>query len=911
MFQPSLDEILFSTPKSSVVATKVPLREGTTEARPASSQWGELRLVDPSDTRFSTKERNAINNALSGAWNSNDPVRWILVRARAEFLGFTARRYAAEIGLASHSLITKEQKGGDNVSPSSYSHFFQDWERRSAEDPQRGRDFARASKLLMHHLLGKEYFGLAGLVTRWQCRIGAHDFTRLTDLDPKLLSGYRAHGYNPHFGQLIDIARRAGLLVSADAGAVWSHPVVVEARREFLRASLHCGRSPSTTLLRCAMELHGDRPTEENIKRGYSILKESERRMILRYDRLPEPLFERLIDVVVKRGLLPENERGRLLAISASERRRTARSLDTQSIKVVQSRMKAIGLSNTSLLALFEGSRQADRREALEHLRRGLQRIDESSRVFPFGVIAWVVAQSGGELKKILVARRGEIQRSYRKRFGTTISHESIERKIWGLSEADLKNAGGDTRAAALEKIAKLGVPAKQRLLQRAFMDPQALVTEALAMFPHNVLGSHARSSAEMLSRIASGEVHPHRDLYRRIVEASRIPFHPVLDLLWYDSHASRYQPISSKTEFGVMQCKIIDALIAARAENQQALLLQHATQAEAQRAARMLLKLERSVDMPLIVFQELLGYMGITKGALESTTIAHLMRVKKYPEAIASWYREGMVGADPSLEEAARTILEQSKGAIKEMMTLLPEAPIELMRLAESLLANSPAQESSARQRVVEAARSLLSVFPGASIKDLEVARTLVAKASSLEPAVQFAWSRSGRAPTKSGSLHIEPTTSTGTRISLQTAAQIPSAIHCPIELQNMLTSGSFRILSQLDHSELSDPWSGAILKAERGVSADDVKLIAETLLPKLLPALSLKPGIADNVLRWQRALWDTRKSAAEVVDSLRTRWRELLNSSGTPVVISETPMGIIDAAIVAASAFRKKVKR
>ena len=125
------------------------------------------------------------------------------------------------------------------------------------------------------------------------------------------------------------------------------------------------------------------------------------------------------------------------------------------------------------------------------------------------------------------------------------------------------------------------------------------------------------------------------------------------------------------------MQCKIIDALIAARAENQQALLLQHATQAEAQRAARMLLKLERSVDMPLIVFQELLGYMGITKGALESTTTAHLMRVKKYPEAIASWYREGMVGADPSLEEAARTILEQSKGAIKEMMTLLPEAPI------------------------------------------------------------------------------------------------------------------------------------------------------------------------------------------------------------------------------------------
>lgn len=125
------------------------------------------------------------------------------------------------------------------------------------------------------------------------------------------------------------------------------------------------------------------------------------------------------------------------------------------------------------------------------------------------------------------------------------------------------------------------------------------------------------------------------------------------------------------------------------------------------------------------------------------------------------------------------------------------------------------------------------------------------------------------------------------------------------------MLASDSFRILSQMDHSDVSDPWSGAILRSERGVSADDVKHIAEVLLPKLLPALSLKPGIADNLLRWQRALWNKGKTAREVVELLRARRAELLKSSETSVVISETPMGIIDAAIVAASAFRKKVRR
>jgi hypothetical protein len=911
MSHSSLEEILFSNPRRSAVATTSSSRVVTPQERSAAPQWGELRLVDPSDRRFSTKERNALNDALRSAWNSNDPVRWILVRARAEFLGFTARRYAPEIGLAPHSLVTKEQKGGENVSPSSYSHFFQDWERRSAEDSQRGRDFSRASKLLMHQLLGKDYFGLAGLVTRWQCRVGAQEFARRTDLDPKLLSGYRAHGFNPHFGQLIDIARRAQLIVSNEAESVWNHPVVVEARREFLRVSQRCGRSPSTTLLRCAIELHGDRPTEENIKRGYSLLTEQERRMLLRYDRLPVHLFERLVDIVVKRGLLPAEERDRLLGICKSENRRSSRGADLQSIKILQSRMKVIGLTNSSLLALFEGSEGTDRREAMEHLRRGVQRIDESSRVFPFGVVAWVVAQNSSELKKILISRRDEVQRSYRKRFGTAISEESVERKIWGLTEAELSSAGGDARKAAMKKVLKLGIPAKQRLLQRVFLTPQAFVTHALAMFPHNTLGSQARSSAEMLARIASGEVHPHRELYKRIVEASRIPFQASLDLLWYDSHASHHPRAETKTEFGAMQCAIIDALVAARAEHQQALLLKYATPPEAQRAARELLKLERSADIPLVLFQELLGYMGIVKGTPESSTIAHLMRAKKYPEGIVSWYREGMVDAEQNLRDAAACILEGARWPIKDMVIALPADPLEVMELSEKVAQGAASRASTPQQRIIEAARALLHVFPGASIADLEVARDRIAKASSLEPAIQFAWSRSGRAPTKSGSLHIEPTTSTGTPISLQTAAQIPSAIHCPRELSTMLASDSFRILSQMDHSDVSDPWSGAILRSERGVSADDVKHIAEVLLPKLLPALSLKPGIADNLLRWQRALWNKGKTAREVVELLRARRAELLKSSETSVVISETPMGIIDAAIVAASAFRKKVRR
>ncbi len=293
----SLHDVLFSPFKNGsnvgrekpVIAAKDPH---------AVSLWGELRLVSPEDARFSTKERVALNNALQSAWDSKDPVRWILVRTRAELLGLTANRYASEIGMASHSLVTKEQKGGANVSPSSFSIFFQDWENRSHSDAQNGHHFSRAAKLLMHQLLGHSYFGIPGLVTRWQCRVGAAEFERRTKLDSKLLSNYRTQGFNPHFSELLDIARHAELLTDATDSSLWSHPTVVEARREFLHQSLRRGRSLSTTLLRCSLELMGERPTDANIRQRYPFLKEQERKMLLCYDLLPIPLFETLINAV-------------------------------------------------------------------------------------------------------------------------------------------------------------------------------------------------------------------------------------------------------------------------------------------------------------------------------------------------------------------------------------------------------------------------------------------------------------------------------------------------------------------------------------------------------------------------------------------------------------------------------------
>lgn len=838
-------------------------------------------------------------------------MRWILVRARAELLGLTANRYAAEIGMASHSLITKEQKGGENVSPSSFSLFFRDWEERSRSDSQHGRQFSRASKLLMHALLGKKYLGIPGLITRWQCRIGAAEFEQRTKLDPKLVCNYRTHGFNPHFSDLLTIARSAKLLTTPQKASLWRDPTVVEARREFLHASLRRGRSLSTTLLRCALELTGERPTDENIARTYPFLKEQERKMLLRYDLLPVPLFEVLIQSVVDRGHLRPAEAQRLRRFCVNEHKRAPSSSGDQSTKAIEKRQRSEGLPNVKLAALFEGLIRPDGGDPLEHLRRGIQQVDESSRLIPFGVVAFILAENPKELKKIIQSRRKDLQRVHLKRFGTPISDESIERKIWGLSDADIKSSGNDVHAAVLQRVMSLGVPVKQKLMRRFVMAPREFVTTALAIFPVNTLGQQAQSSAPMLGRIASGDTYPHRSLYKRVVEASCASFSPTLELLWYDGYASQYKAPAGKTEFGAIQCRVIDSIVAARGENQRHLLLRHSTLQEAQRAARELLKLERGSDIPLAIFHEVLGHFGIARDLAEWSAITALVKAKSYPVAIASWFREGMPWASSELREGAQRILEGPQLSIKERLAELPADPAELLELRARWANASKATDQTPIEQSIEDCCHLLRVFPGASIADLELARGELRKGSPREVAIEFSWSRCTQIPTKDGALYIEPTTQTGARISRETAATIANAIHCPPELASVLGQNSLVILRKLDGMDVSDPWSGAILRPERGVSPDDVQKLSEVLFPVLLPALSLKEGIAENLLRWQRALWSCKGAAEEVVKGIRDRRAALAKSPGQLPSAATTPMAILDAAILVASAYRKKLKR
>lgn len=910
MPQASITDVLFSPVKN---RSDLECDKPTTAAEPPknASLWGELHLIAAEDARFSTKERNALNDALRNAWNSNDPVRWILVRARAELLGLTANRYAAEIGMASHSLITKEQKGGGNVSPSSFSLFFQDWERRSHSDARNGHLFSRAAKLLMHQLLGKTYFGIPGLVTRWQCRVGAAEFERRTKLDPKLLSNYRTHGFNPHFSELLDIARRAELLTGATGTSLWSHPTVVETRREFLHQSLHRGRSLSTTLLRCALELHGERPTDANIRKRYPFLKEQERKMLLRYDLLPTSLFEALLNGIVEQGSLRPEEADRLRAIRSKEHQRTSSAPRERSIKAIEKRQLIEGLPTVKLAALFEGFIRAEGGELSEHVRRAIQRVDESSRTVPFGIVAFVLAENPKELKGILHARRAELAQAYLKRFGTHISAESIERRVWGLSDSDIRSAGDDIHAAALHKVVKLGVPVKQKLMRRFVMPPSEFVAAALELFPHNNLGHTAQSSAEMLGRIATGDVYPHRSLYKRIVEAAQASLSAALDLLWYDRYATQYKAPARKTEFGAIQCRILDSLVAARGENQRQLLLHYSNPLQAQRASRELLKLERSADIPLATFHEILGYLGIGRDSPEMSAITALTKTKSYPVAIASWFREEMIGASPELRDAARGILTGPELSIQKEIANLPTDPAELLELRSHWALGSPIARRTPLEATIEDSRHLLRTFPGASLADLERARRELSLEGPRTAAVEFAWSRCAHIPTKEGALYIEPTTTTGARISRQTAAAIARAIHCPAELVAVLQGDSLVILKHLDHVDCSDPWSGAVLRPERMVSPEDIKQLSEVLLPVLLPALSLKDGVAENLLRWQKALWSHPRGADEVVQGIRNRQLTLATAHGQPPNPSTTPMGILDAAIVVASAYRKRLKR
>lgn len=725
MSQQIVDPIIFVAPKDAEPASRITLSERALRGNEAL--WGQLRLIPPESTEVSTKERIAINRALEVAYNSKDPVRWLLVKTRGELLQMSSKQYAPELGLAPHSLITKEKKGGGEVAASTYSPFFQDWAKRAKEDPVRGTEFARMYKFLMFHLLREDYFGVAGLVRQWQCHVGAPEFAKRTGIDPKIIHNHKKLGFNPSFGELVDISKKAGLLSTKKLAELWRDPTVVQARRCFVSESIKRGRALSTVLVRCAMELVAESATDDAMHRSFPLLSQKERRSVLNYEVLEAKTYSRLVSELVKRGVLDKDEGMRLAEIRAKESKRPQSRGVEKSVKVLNKKMREQGFDSTVLRNLL-GELPVSDREALSHIRAALNSPGESSRVTPFGILACLVAEGKDELKEILQARRAEIRDYHRKRFGTETSPDSIERKIWGLDRGDIERAGGDVREAAREKVRGIALPALRLLLSRGVSEPREFVAQALRDLPHNDLAARASSSAPMLARIAAGETYPHLALYRRIVTAAHAALTPQSELQWFDALSRRFNPENSKSEFGQMQSRIVASIIAARGESKSALLAQHANGADAARAIRTLQRLERDRDIPIVLFKDVISSFGIEEHAPDGAAIRYLLQAKSYPRAILTWYQDGMPCATTEVREAAHRVFTSKVAAIVERLTGLPDNLPGLLSIREK---RSPRYTSSGDAAIktqddliVEATLTLVRVFPGASISHVEAVR-------------------------------------------------------------------------------------------------------------------------------------------------------------------------------------------
>ncbi len=691
------------------------------------------RVRKPSGIRGS-QISNAMNNALQEAAASKDPLRWLLVYMRVKVIKMSCKRYAEQLGMRSHSLVTKEKKGIDgNPLSATYFRHLQDWDTRARSSAKNRQTFKKAIRALKNLLINEEEGTPARLLTEWQVHFGAEKFTEATGLDPSKMYLRKKYGEFITFGKFLKIAEQLNLVDLKEPGKTWSNERIREAKRVCFHDGRRQGRSASSLQLSFALEVAGidfNLSSLQNNLRG--CLDENKVRQLFTYDTLPKEACEAVLSLLQQRGVIDSKCSEKILRFNAIDHRRIEQQQLLERIPWTSSQdqiyqiMMEQQIDHEFVARLIYGDISSQRRPKINTVRLSILDQGRYSLQAPFGLIALLVCRTQDEFSQVMDAKRKELHLEFARRpERAPDAEQAIEYKLWGLEFSKLERLD---REAWLAKVKdQIGLIARKPLARfnsGILNSPTKVASFFLEGFSNVPFGDRTGFSVPRLKNLAHGRI-PYMPLedFKRLVTNSGHQFSPLSGLIWRLSLDNR--PCPNKSQLGLMQLRIFNGLIVNNGVSQTELLSHCKDKPLSDKAARNLLALrdDKAADIHKEKYKEILAAAAIDdRTPLLLANINTLLKSKSYSQVIAQWALSGFDGVDDSIKaQLSNFFALDVRKDLKDLLNLDRDFEANL-RLRRALSSGFDKEDSSYKKlELFESCFAhLMNYFPGVAPEDI-----------------------------------------------------------------------------------------------------------------------------------------------------------------------------------------------
>jgi hypothetical protein len=405
----------------------------------SSTFFAELKLIGRDEFSGTERTRVALNSGLQRAWDQENPVSWILAKARCEILRLAPHEYSAKMKGLSHSTLSHLENHRDFASarynPETIHRVIRGWERLARTKQYRHvkPEIDQAISDLLDCLTFDQKTPLFQLLMRWRYRLGPRAFDTATGLNYKQLWARGNTGVVSPFREILDHGRRLSLIPSKGTLVELNgNPFFQEARDAWTQDSLRLGRKPPLIDLHVFMDCGGLEVDAHSLRSRGVVIQTRTVEAIRNFRMCPWNKVKRLCMFLCEKGVISDDDLSHLRSSWQSHwSTRTASFEDKLWRKLQQSSL------DTRRIAEVMGIGTDDVYKPSLPVFRAIK-YGEGSKWIASGTLAHILVANDRERERLLNQKRDELSYARNVRGSGIDSPVAIERELWALKYEDL-----------------------------------------------------------------------------------------------------------------------------------------------------------------------------------------------------------------------------------------------------------------------------------------------------------------------------------------------------------------------------------------------------------------------------------------------------------------------------------------
>lgn len=404
--------------------------------------WGTLRPLERSEFQGPDRAFQALNDGLIRAWNTGNPVSWIVARVRCEFVKLSPHAYAV-----AHRELTQSTLSGlerhralfsARFNPETIYRLVKGWTRLArgleTSDPENAKLIKEAKQQLLLVLTRRYGGSVYGVLARWRYEVGPSRFDTDTGYSYKTMWQRQKMGAMFDFGELLRIGRSLGFIAAGQQPpALWDNPRVQELETAWMHDAKKLGRPKEVSNLYKVVEAVGMRVDKHSLHDDPKIgLQSVVVDALWRFEQVAWDKVAPLFKELKRRGLVTANEFTRTRSSWCTAWNKRPVTCEQRLIAIRDER----GLTNAQVAEALGLTKHSYSKPALPVFRA--LSYGERTKMAPLAVVAHLIGRTDDEVAELLDQKRREVLAQWRRQGSAISSEVAVERELWGVEYEDL-----------------------------------------------------------------------------------------------------------------------------------------------------------------------------------------------------------------------------------------------------------------------------------------------------------------------------------------------------------------------------------------------------------------------------------------------------------------------------------------